>query len=209
VKTLSIRSALAASIFLLVAAACSAPAAAALSDADKTAIEAQEQSFAKSMMAGDMAGAVKSYYTSDAVFMPPNQPAVIGAADLEKALKAFPPISTMKMQIEEIVGAGDLAYVRGKYQITMNPPGAPPMNDSGKYLEIFRKQADGSWRNARDAFSSNLPAAPAPAPAPAKKWRAVTGKRKGLRYRVWWRRPFSVSIVDASDQLLQRATGQD
>jgi ketosteroid isomerase-like protein len=51
--------------------------------------------------------------------------------------------------------------------MTMNPPGAPPITDSGKYLEVFRKQADGSWKNARDAFSSNLPAAAAPAPVPA------------------------------------------
>jgi ketosteroid isomerase-like protein len=159
----------AASTLLLVTAACSAPAAATLSDDDKAAIEAQEQSFANSMKAGDIAGVVKSYYSPDAVFLPPNGPSVTGAAELEKALKAFPPISVMKMQTEEIVGAGDLAYVRGKYQMTMNPPGAAPITDSGKYLEVFRKQADGSWRNARDAFSSDLPAAPAPAPAPAKQ----------------------------------------
>ena len=169
-KTLSTRAASVASMFLLVTAACSAPAAAALSDADKTAIEAQEQSFSKSMIAGDVAGVVKSYYAPDAVFLPPNEPAVSGSAAVERALKAFPPLSVMKMQTEEIVGAGDLAYVRGKYQMTMNPPGAAPITDSGKYLEVFRKQADGSWKNARDAFSSNLPAAaPAPVPAAAKK----------------------------------------
>ena len=43
-------------------------------------------------------------------------------------------------------------------------PGATePINDTGKYIEIWRKQADGSWRVIRDIFNSDLPvAAPEP-----------------------------------------------
>jgi ketosteroid isomerase-like protein len=42
------------------------------------------------------------------------------------------------------------------------------MVDKGKYVEIWKKQPDGSWKCAVDMFNSDLPAAPAPA-APARK----------------------------------------
>ena len=61
-------------------------------------------------------------------------------------------------------GRDDLAYVVGTYTMTIVPPGAPgPINDSGKYVEIRRKQSDGSWLIAVDIFNSDLPT-----PEPAK-----------------------------------------
>jgi ketosteroid isomerase-like protein len=71
----------------------------------------------------------------------------------------------MELRGEETVGAGDLAYVRGRYTMTMAPPGGPVMADSGKYLEIWRKQG-GSWKVTRDMFNSDVPL---PMPAPATK----------------------------------------
>jgi ketosteroid isomerase-like protein len=54
--------------------------------------------------------------------------------------------------------------VLGTYTMTIVPPGAPgPVNDSGKYVEVRRKQSDGSWLIAVDIFNSDLPA-----PQPAK-----------------------------------------
>ena len=32
-----------------------------------------------------------------------------------------------------------------------------PLHDAGKYLEILRRQSDGSWRYAVDMYSSDLP----------------------------------------------------
>ena len=138
---------------------------AGLSDADKAAIEAQEQVFAKAMTGNDVATVMKSYYSSDAILLAPNAPLASGSAAVEAALKSFPPITAMTLKADEIVGSGDLAYVRGKY--TMKTAMG---TDSGKYLEIHRKQADGTWKNSRDSFSSDIPMpVAAPAPAPAKK----------------------------------------
>ena len=36
--------------------------------------------------------------------------------------------------------------------------GMDPMPDEGSYLEIWKRQADGSWRVAMDVFNSDLPA---------------------------------------------------
>ena len=49
--------------------------------------------------------------------------------------------------------------------MTMNPPGAEPVHEAGKYIEIRKKQADGSWLLYRDIYNSDMPAIPAPPPA--------------------------------------------
>jgi ketosteroid isomerase-like protein len=77
-------------------------------------------------------------------------------------LEAFPPISTLTIETQEIDGVGDLAYVRGTYVMTFTLPEAPgPTEDRGKYLLIKRKQTDRSWLITNKIFNSDLPL-PAP-----------------------------------------------
>jgi ketosteroid isomerase-like protein len=40
--------------------------------------------------------------------------------------------------------------------------------DHGKFVEVWRKQADGKWKCAVDIFNSDIPV-PAAAPTPNKK----------------------------------------
>jgi len=150
----------------LAAAACQAPAPAAITDAERTAIRALDTEFAQKAMAGDYAGLVKSYYAEDAMLLPPNMAAATGHAAIEATLRGFPPVSSFTLTAEEIEGAGDMIYARGRYTMVLNPPGAAAIPDSGKFMEIWRKQADGSWKVTRDMFNSDVPM-PAPPPAPA------------------------------------------
>ncbi len=62
---------------------------------------------------------------------------------------------------DTIVGFGDLAYVRGRYQLHLAIEGAAV--DSGKCLEIRRRQPDGTWLLEVDIFNSSLPL-PGPRP---------------------------------------------
>lgn len=106
--------------------------------------------------------AMAQLYTEDAVVMPPNQPAVTGRAALLEFMRSFPRVTRAEFQPDEIDGYGDLAYVVGRYSMTLEPEGAPgPVEDHGKYIELRRKQPDGSWLLARDIFNSDLrPAGP-------------------------------------------------
>jgi len=146
-------------------------APAELSVADKAAIDSIDRTFAPMAISGDYAALVKAYYADDAIILAPGMPAATGHAAIEAVLRTFPPITAFELHGEEIVGAGDLAYARGRYTMTMAPPGAPAVADSGKYLEIWRKQG-GSWKVTRDMFNSDVPP-PMPdmtgTPAPAKK----------------------------------------
>jgi ketosteroid isomerase-like protein len=108
-----------------------------------------------------------NYYTSDAMFGPPNGPAVSGHDALVQFARTFPPTSGFTLRQVDVDGRGDLAYVYGKYSWTlMLPQGQVP--DSGKYIEVWRKQSDGSWKITRDVFNSDVPLPPTP-PAPTKR----------------------------------------
>lgn len=150
-----------------VVTACQPAPPAGLSDADRAAIDSTSRVFVRHALANDFAALTRDYYSDDAIVLPPNAPAVTGHGAIEAMFKTFPPITAFELRTEEVEGSADLAYVRGRYTMTMSPPGTPAIADSGKYLEIWRKQSDGSWKSVRDMFSSDIPL-PAPPPAPTK-----------------------------------------
>jgi ketosteroid isomerase-like protein len=112
-----------------------------------------------------------SVYAHDAIVLRPHAPAVQGREAIQQWLATLPPISNAKGEGLEIVGYGDLAYLRGTYTMTFSIPGAPaPIDEQGKFLQIYRKQSDDSWKMTREIYNSDLPlAVPAPAPAPPPK----------------------------------------
>jgi len=128
-----------------------------LSDDDVAAIKASTEAFIQAVRFEDWA-ALAALYTEDAVFMPPNQPMVQGQAAIQTWMEEFPAVTKYNLTAVEIDGQGDLAFVRGTYSMTIAPEGAPePIQDTGKYVEIRRKQQDGSWLMAVDIFNSDLP----------------------------------------------------
>ena len=105
----------------------------------------------------DWAAYVKLYYTEDATALASNMPPVQGLAAMQAMFETFPPITEFKPEIVELDGRGDLAYVRGNYTMTLAPPGAPAVTDKGKYVEVWKKDADGIWKVNYDSWSSDLP----------------------------------------------------
>jgi len=129
---------------------------AGLSSDDLAGIRAVEQAWEDAAGANDWE-ALGEVYTEDATLMPPNHDPVEGRAAIQEFFGTFPPITDVQLEIVEIDGTGDTAYVRGRYTITMAPEGAEPITDSGKYLEVRRKQADGRWLFTHDLWNSDLP----------------------------------------------------
>ena len=60
------------------------------------------------------------------------------------------PYEAMEITPEEIVVVSDWAYARGTYTVD-----AGGKHLEGKFLTIFRRQGDGSWRIFRDIFNPN------------------------------------------------------
>ena len=112
-----------------------------------------------------------SYYSNDATVMPPNASAARTKEAIRKVwqdLLASPDLSiSWKATKVEVAKSGDLACLSGTYELTINDPSGKPLNDHGKYVEVWEKQADGKWKCGADIWNSDLPAS-APA-APEKK----------------------------------------
>jgi ketosteroid isomerase-like protein len=68
-----------------------------------------------------------------------------------------------------VAKSGDVAYTYGTYDLSMTGPDGRPVTDKGKYVTVYKKQADGSWKAAVDTFNSDLPPSPPPPPPAGKK----------------------------------------
>ena len=117
--------------------------------------------FMEAIARGD-AAAVAALYTEDAQVLPSNSPPIEGPADIQAywtaALQSG--IKSGRLETRDLELGGDLAVETGRYQLVIQPPGGAQLTDEGKYLVVWRRQADGSWKLHRDMFSSNLPPPP-------------------------------------------------
>jgi ketosteroid isomerase-like protein len=145
---------------------CGRPAG--LSQVDLAAVHQAQEDDVRLTNAQDWKGDL-ALYTEDAILMPPNQAAIQGKAPIQAWMGAYPPISNLQEESLEIVVRGNLAYDRGTYSMTVTHVGAAPLEDHGKYLTIWRKQADESWKISRAIYNSDLPSAPEKPAAKAKK----------------------------------------
>ena len=110
-----------------------------------------------------------SFYADDAVVMPPNA-AVANTKDAIRKLWSDM-LTTAGFSISwkatkvEVAKSGDIGFVSGTYEVTMNDASGKPMTERGKYLEVWEKQADGKWKCGADMWNSDMPAT---APAATK-----------------------------------------
>ncbi len=126
-----------------------------LSPEDIAAIRSVNEVFGGLVVSQDFESLV-NLYTEDVTFMPPNGPPVHGREDLLAWFQGFPRATQMDISVDSIDGQGGLAYVLGSYVMTIVPEGADPIQDQGKFIEIRKRQPDGSWPLAADIFNSNL-----------------------------------------------------
>ena len=103
-----------------------------------------------------------SLWADDGKRMAPNAPASVGVEQIRAAIEPgfeFFTFEEFTINADEVQILGDQAYAHGTYGYSMMPKaGGDTIEDSGKFLTIFEKQADDSWKIAIDSFSSNLPA---------------------------------------------------
>ena len=128
--------------------------------ADETAIRQADIDWAKAAAAKDVEK-ITTYYADDGTLYPPNAPMAAGKPAIKVAwtgmvnLPGFM-ISWVPSRVE-VARSGDLAWSTGTYNMMLSVAGLPP-NDHGKYVVVWKKQQDGSWRAVADIFNSDLPA---------------------------------------------------
>lgn len=112
---------------------------------------------------------ILSQYAADAEVMAPGNPRATGhdaiRALIEKesaAMKAGG-VTLVLNDDDKAAASGELGYHSGSY-VVKDASGA--VIDSGNYLAVMQRQADGKWLMIRDTWNSDRPP-PAPAEAPA------------------------------------------
>jgi len=55
----------------------------------------------------------------------------------------------------EAAKSGDLGYSTGKFDLSYTDPSGKQISDHGKYVTVWKKQKDGSWKVVRDIFNSD------------------------------------------------------
>ena len=148
-------------LFLLsISTACQTQATSGTQAADETALRKLDDEWSKAAGSRDVDKTI-SYYSDDAVVMPPNIPTLTGKEPIQtlwKSMLGSPDFSGgWKATKVEVARSGDLAYVSGNYEFNEKDNSGKPITDKGKYLEVWKKQADGSWKCVADMFNSDLP----------------------------------------------------
>jgi ketosteroid isomerase-like protein len=101
-----------------------------------------------------------AFYSDDAIVLPPNATTAATKEtirNLWKDVLAAPGlVVSWKPSKVKLGHNGAMAWVSGTYELTMNDAIGKPMNDRGKYLEVWEKQTDGNWKCAADMWNSDL-----------------------------------------------------
>jgi len=95
------------------------------------------------------------HYADDAAIANPGAPLAADTAARREAINGV--VSDPALDIKfasdriEVAGSGDLASSRGHYTMTFTDQATnKPKTESGNYLTVYRKQADGSWKAVED-----------------------------------------------------------
>jgi uncharacterized protein (TIGR02246 family) len=125
----------------------------------RTAIEAANARFSEAFARGDTK-AIASMYTSDAIVFAPDTDAVRGNQAIGEFWKATRDsgVQSALLSTDDVGRSGDLAYESGKVTLKIQPAGKEPATAVAKYVVVWKREADGSWKLHRDIWNS-LPAA--------------------------------------------------
>ena len=115
-------------------------------------IRALDKEFARLANARDAAGITELFYAEDAKLLPPNAPMMTGKAAIREFWTGFIALGSTDITLEsdQIEAAGDLAYCVGRYGHTVNGTRL-----HGKYVVVFRRQADGNYKAIADVFNAD------------------------------------------------------
>ena len=126
----------------------------------RRSIERSDSIYADAVKRGDYA-TVASVYTEDAIALLNGMPALRGKQAIQEGIatmfKAMG-LNDAKITTNDVEVHGDVALEMGTYEMTVRPPGAKAdMVDKGKFIAVWKKEADGTWKLHRDAPSSDAP----------------------------------------------------
>lgn len=100
-------------------------------------------------------------YAMDAVLLPVAEPVVTGRPAIQAewtkvfGIPGFD--NSARLTKVEVAASGDLGYTRGTYATTMAGTDGRSTTEVGKWVSVWRREADGQWRVVADIFNTDTP----------------------------------------------------
>lgn len=137
----------------LVQLSCSRPETFDTSQIQKS-IEEVNATYSKAIQEGNLAGVIAGY-TDDATMVPPDGELIKGKQAIEEYYRMLFQMGMKEVVLTtiEVEGSGGTVYEIGKTRVRIQPEGQEAIQDSSKYLVIWKRQGDGTWKVHVDIWS--------------------------------------------------------
>jgi uncharacterized protein (TIGR02246 family) len=120
-------------------------------------IRAADREWMEAFAAGDLDRAL-AFCAQDCAVLVANAPSAEGPDAIRELFAGWlKPGLQINWKPAAIEASGDLGYSSGTYEMSFRDPTGKTMNDRGKYVIVWKKQRDGSWKVVRDISNSDLP----------------------------------------------------
>ena len=127
-----------------------------LTPEERSAVEQAADVYLAAMKAADWAGVAQSF-SADGVRIPPNEDPHRGREAIERWLGGIEELTSYELTRDRIDGADGIAYVRGRYDITLRPQGAPAPPRIRATSWRSAEEPDGAWRIIEAMWNTRLP----------------------------------------------------
>lgn len=120
----------------------------------KKTLEDFDDAYNEAFNRGDAAGCA-AFFSDDIILMAPGQPMTRGKAAFEEIYRTRMEVSPDARHTNDLVEfgvEGDMAYQVGTFALT-----GTDLSEQGKFLNILKRQTDGTWKVTVSIFNSDRP----------------------------------------------------
>lgn len=132
-------------------------------DAEKIRLLNRDAEWAAAAAEGRDVERILSFWTDDAVVMPPGLPTVRGKDELRRYVEDSLRLPGFRITWTSTDVAfspdGSMAYMFSRNEVTMNDEDGRPQTAAGRAVTIWRREPDGEWRCVVDIWNAASPAA--------------------------------------------------
>ena len=127
-------------------------------DAEKARLLRRDAEWAHVACEGRDIDRILSYWTDDAVVLPPAVPTIVGKTALRQYVESslqMPGFQITWSSADVVLSPdGNLAYMFSKNALTVNGQNGTPVTMNGRAVTIWRREPDGEWRCAVDIWNA-------------------------------------------------------
>jgi ketosteroid isomerase-like protein len=139
-------------------AACAAEPPSIDAEAEEAELMRISREWSEVAGSGDL-DATLAYWADDAVMMPPGMPPLKGKKAIREFIEASGSIPGSAIRWEPLEAhvspSGDFAYLLERNEISFQDSTGVKVTEWNKGVTVWRKQADGSWRNVIDIWNAD------------------------------------------------------